>query len=53
MEMYLNSFTSITVGGKNHQTYQNQLRHQKGCPLSPLLFNVMLDEETWDQYQSK
>ena len=44
LEMYLNSFTTISVGGKSTRKIKINSGVKQGCPLSPLLFNLILDE---------
>ena len=43
MEMYSNSFTSITVGGKTTRHIKINSGVKQGCLLSPLHFNLILD----------
>lgn len=42
MMMYSNSFTSITVGGKTTRRIKINADVKQGCPLSLLLFNLIL-----------
>ena len=44
LDMYLNSFTTISVGGKSTRKIKINSGVKQGCPLSPLLFNLILDE---------
>ena len=46
MEMYPNSFTATTVGGKTTRHIKTNSGFKQGCPLSSLLFNLKLDELT-------
>ena len=42
--MYTESYTKITVGGKTARRIKINSGVKQGCPLSPLLFNLILDE---------
>ena len=44
LEMYFNSNTSITVRGKTTRRISINAGVKQGCPLSLLLFNLILDE---------
>lgn len=44
LEMYSNSNTSITVRGKTTRRISINAGVKQGCPLSRLLFNLILDE---------
>ena len=44
LDMYTESYTKITVGGKTARRIKINSGVKQGCPLSPLLFNLILDE---------
>ena len=44
LEMYTNSFTRISVGGKSTRRIKINSGVKQGCPLSPMLFNLIIDE---------
>ena len=44
MEMYKNATTRISVGGRTTRSIQINAGVKQGCSLSPLLFNLIVDE---------
>ena len=44
MSMYEHSTTNITVGGKTTRAIKINAGVKQGCPLSPLFFNLIIDE---------
>ena len=44
MGMYTHATTTLTVGGKSTRKIQINAGVKQGCPLSPLLFNLVIDE---------
>ena len=44
LEMYANSYTRISVGGKSTRRIKINSGVKQGCPLSPILFNLIIDE---------
>ena len=44
LEIYTNSGTRISVGGKSTRRIKINSGVKQGCPLSPLLFNLIIDE---------
>ena len=44
MSMYEHSTTNITVGGKTTRAIKINTGVKQGCPLSPLLFNLIINE---------
>ena len=44
MEMYQNAPTRISVGGKTTRDTKINAGVKQGCPLSPLLSNLIIDE---------
>ena len=44
LDMYTDSYTSITVGRKTTRRIKINSRVKQGCPLSPLLFSLIIDE---------
>lgn len=44
MGMYTHATTVITVGGKSTKQIKINAGVKQGCPLSPLLFNLIIDE---------
>ena len=44
LEMYRHATTEVTVGGRTTRKIQINAGVTQGCPLSPLLFNLILDE---------
>ena len=44
LDLYTDSFTSVSVGGKTTRRIRINSGVKQGCPLSPLLFNLILDE---------
>ena len=42
--MYTDSYTSVTVGGKTTRWIKINLGPKQGCPLSPLVFSLIIDE---------
>ena len=44
MEMYKKATTRVTVGGKTTRRIKINSGVKQGCPLSPLLFNLIIDE---------
>ena len=44
MSMYEHATTRITVGGKTNRAIKINAGVRQGCPLSPLLFSLILDE---------
>ena len=43
-DLYSNTFTTISVNGQKTRTIQINSGVKQGCPLSPLLFNFVIDE---------
>ena len=44
LEMYTESYTYISVGGKTTRLIKVNSSIKQGCPLSPLLFNLIIDD---------
>ena len=44
MSMYKKATTQIPVGSKTMRKININARVKQGCPLSPLLFNLIIDE---------
>ena len=44
LDLYTDSFTSVSVGGKTTRRIRINSGVKQGCPLSPLLFNLILGE---------
>ena len=44
LEMYRHATTEVTVGGQTTRKIRIKAGVKQGCPLSPLLFNLILDE---------
>ena len=44
LDMYGKATTTITVGGKSTRKLKINAGVKQGCPLSPLLFNLIIDE---------
>lgn len=44
MEMYYHSTTRISIGGRKTKRLNINSGVKQGCPLSPLLFNLIMDE---------
>ena len=44
LEMYRHATTKVTVGGRTTRKIQINAGVKQGCPLAPLLFNLILDE---------
>ena len=42
--MYTDNYTSVTVGGKTTRRIKINLGVKQGCPLSPVLLNLIIDE---------